>query len=53
MPEQGDSGSLQSVLEEADMMKQIRRLEYRSLKEARFQMKMKRGNLSLAGAKVC
>lgn len=53
MPEQGDNGSLQSVREEADMMKQIQRLEYRSLQEARFQMKMKRGNLSLAGTKVC
>lgn len=42
MPELSD-GALQSVREEADIMKNIRRLEYRSLKEARDEMK--RANL--------
>jgi uncharacterized membrane protein len=39
MPELSDNGALKSVLEEADIMKNIRRLEYRSLKEARDEMK--------------
>ena len=42
MPELSD-GVLQSVREEADVMKNIRRLEYRSLKEARDEVK--RANL--------
>lgn len=39
MPELSDTGALKSVLEEADIMNNIRRLEYRSLKEARDEMK--------------
>lgn len=50
MPESGDS--LQSVLEEADLMKRIRRLEYRSLQQARFEMKTKRANSSHTGTQV-
>jgi len=50
MPEAGDS--LQSVLEEADLMKRIRRLEYTSLQQARFERKTKRAKSSLAGTQV-
>ena len=49
MNRNSELGSLQSVLEEADIMKRIQRLEYKSLKEARYEMKMKRANLSMVG----